>query len=416
MIWCDQSGLALFKGIFVVAVEQNHPMVIDMEVIAAVDGVVQDFCASVAELKQSQRWPSSAVVGALMLTVLLVGLTGSHWTGAVAIAAGIASMYSVWGSLPPVDPRNFKVGSDLWVQYREREHVRLMWMSATVRVFEMRLLRILERERRSARLAERRRRELQAPPPRLLGECSDGPVRQEETPAKSKTLGLRRQLRQRRQQAPKPALTKSGGPTSSLPVASCSANVDADASCSTNAGRSGCPSPSGDASCSSATDMGAVGPTSSVSADVNVNGEVSPGATEPPEGQAAEEASQSRVSNATMTETPVVSPDGEPLNVSDVWANPSAVVASAPSRGQGAGEGGSDCPSAQDCDEELEDDLCEEGDEIDAEFARRVQEHFRNRQQAAGKDLHSQTDRGNLILKSLCERLKSELERAVPAQ
>merc|ERR1719293_327426 len=53
----------------------------------------------------------------------------------------------------------------------------------------------------------------------------------------------------------------------------------------------------------------------------------------------------------------------------------------------------------------------EEGDEIDAEFNRRVLEHLRCRAEEAKKNgPHSQTDRGNAILKTLCEKLKAQLE------
>jgi len=71
-----------------------------MQVIEAVDGVVQDFCAA-------RRQHEGRQLGYL-------------------------------------DPRTFSEGSDLWVQYREREHVRLMWMSTMARVFEIRLLELWE--------------------------------------------------------------------------------------------------------------------------------------------------------------------------------------------------------------------------------------------------------------------------------
>jgi len=84
----------------VVAVEQNVPLAINMQVIEAVDGVVQDFCAA-------RRRHEGRELGYL-------------------------------------DPRAFPEGSDLWVQYREREHVRLMWMSTMAKVFEIRLLELWE--------------------------------------------------------------------------------------------------------------------------------------------------------------------------------------------------------------------------------------------------------------------------------
>ena len=42
----DQHSLSIYKEMFVVAVEQNVPLAINMQVIEAVDGVVQDFCAA----------------------------------------------------------------------------------------------------------------------------------------------------------------------------------------------------------------------------------------------------------------------------------------------------------------------------------------------------------------------------------
>jgi len=96
----DQHSLSIYKEMFVVAVEQNVPLAINMQVIEAVDGVVQDFCAA-------RRQHEGRQLGYL-------------------------------------DPRTFPEGSDLWVQYREREHVRLMWMSTMARVFEIRLLALWE--------------------------------------------------------------------------------------------------------------------------------------------------------------------------------------------------------------------------------------------------------------------------------
>lgn len=113
----DQHSLSIYKEMFVVAVEQNVPLAITMQVIEAVDGVVQDFCAARRQHEGRQ------------------------------------SGY--------LDPRHFPEGSDLWVQYREREHVRLMWMSTMARVFEIRLLHLWEcrhgaEEREAARQASLR--------------------------------------------------------------------------------------------------------------------------------------------------------------------------------------------------------------------------------------------------------------------
>jgi len=113
----DQHSLSIYKEMFVVAVEQNVPLAINMQVIEAVDGVVQDFCAARRQHEGRQ------------------------------------SGY--------LDPRQFPEGSDLWVQYREREHVRLMWMSTMAKVFEIRLLHLWEcrhgaEEREAARQASLR--------------------------------------------------------------------------------------------------------------------------------------------------------------------------------------------------------------------------------------------------------------------
>ncbi|CAE7400097.1 unnamed protein product, partial [Symbiodinium necroappetens] len=113
----DQHSLSIYKEMFVVAVEQNVPLAINMQVIEAVDGVVQDFCAA-------RRQHEGRQMGYL-------------------------------------DPRQFPEGSDLWVQYREREHVRLMWMSTMAKVFEIRLLHLWEcrhgaEEREAARQASLR--------------------------------------------------------------------------------------------------------------------------------------------------------------------------------------------------------------------------------------------------------------------
>lgn len=110
----DQHSLSIYKEMFVVAVEQNVPLAINMEVIEAVDAVVQDFCAA-------RRQNEGRQCGYL-------------------------------------DPRKFPEGSDLWVQYREREHIRLVWMSTMAKVFEIRLLQRWEsrhgsEEREAARQA-----------------------------------------------------------------------------------------------------------------------------------------------------------------------------------------------------------------------------------------------------------------------
>merc|ERR1711865_966939 len=53
----------------------------------------------------------------------------------------------------------------------------------------------------------------------------------------------------------------------------------------------------------------------------------------------------------------------------------------------------------------------EDMDEIDAEFNNRVLEHLRIRAEEAKKTgSQPQTDRGNAILKALCQKLKAQLE------
>lgn len=312
MIWCDQSGLALFKRIFIIAVEQNHPMVIDMEVIAAVDAVIQS------------------------------------WTWLVGILAMAVTLHNVWRSLPPLDPRNFDVGSDLWLQYREREHVRLMWMSATVRVFEVRLLQILERRRRAAKQAEaacrsclrstgsagaaRPRVEAARGGSRASPECTDAPAK-EALVSPKKHLGQRRMMRRRRLTAAK---EEASNTEECEPLAT-----------------------------------------------AGVEGQEDPG-------DAAE--SDDAPAAACHSESPPPSEPALPTPEPEALGEGSEALVAEAAEGDFLNEDG--------------------GDEIDAEFARRVQEHFQNRVQAAGKDLHSQTDRGNKILKSLCEKLKTELERA----
>mmetsp|Transcript_75032 Transcript_75032/g.243905 ORF Transcript_75032/g.243905 Transcript_75032/m.243905 type:complete len:503 (+) Transcript_75032:260-1768(+) len=359
MIWCDQSGLALFKRIFIVAVEQNHPMVIDMEVIAAVDAVIQDFCATVMKMKQSTRLPGSVTFGTMLFVVMMFWIAASGWTWMVALLAMSVGIHNVCRSLPHLDPRNFTLGSDLWVQYREREHIRLMWMSATVRVFEVRLIRILERRRRAVRQAEALRRPKPALPgstapasSRAVGECTDGPVREEV--AKKKYLGQRRLMRRRR----------------------------------------------GTATSEEGDDRGASEKDT------------------PPTGRRFEEAEVVEDSMSTAADEPC---EEEPL------LDDSPETPAYGSRCCTAGEAVQEAPLdavpeasqmsalqaawyAEDDDEEGEVHN-EEGDEIDAEFARRVQEHFQIRVHQADKDLHSQTARGNQILKTLCQKLKTELER-----
>ncbi|CAK0877526.1 unnamed protein product [Prorocentrum cordatum] len=79
-----------------------------------------------------------------------------------------------------------------------------------------------------------------------------------------------------------------------------------------------------------------------------------------------------------------------------------------PPRGESSGSTAAaareDAEAIDSNEEECPDYLDSDGDEIDAEFARRVREHMRHRTQAAGKGEHSQTERGNQLLKTLCER------------
>jgi len=220
MIWCDRSGLSLFKGIFTVAVELNYPMVIDMDVIAVMDTEIQDFCASVSKGRRMGRKLPGSFLSMFMGFAMFASVFGGSWLWFFAAWAIVGVFYcGILRDQSQVDPRSFPVGSDLWVQYREREHVRLAWMGATVRVFELRLLRLLERRRRAEKLAAldemgRRRAEKLAALaekgrdetkvwdrreviPRKIDECTDGAPRQIEAPRK-KTLGPRRLLRQRR--------------------------------------------------------------------------------------------------------------------------------------------------------------------------------------------------------------------------
>ena len=55
-----------------------------------------------------------------------------------------------------------------------------------------------------------------------------------------------------------------------------------------------------------------------------------------------------------------------------------------------------------------------ETDEIDAEFARRVAEHIRQRREAAAGTAEN-VSRGTSVLKVLCAKLKSNLEEQMAA-
>jgi len=148
MILRDQGSLLLYKEIFIAAVEENLPLAIDMDVIVAVDGVVQDYCATRAARGQQVERCAAGLVALLLFTCAWFLVTGGFfWAAHVLI--GVLAVVSVWMFCLPqhLDPRTFPEGSDLWVQYREREHVRLLWMSAMARVFEVRLLQIWEAQR-----------------------------------------------------------------------------------------------------------------------------------------------------------------------------------------------------------------------------------------------------------------------------
>jgi len=309
--------------------------------------VIQDFCASVVKMRQRKWLPRSFILGLLLLIVFAFWLYDSAWTWLVCLLAIGVALHSICRSLPPLDPRSFGVGSDLWVQYREREHVRLMWMSATVRVFEVRLLRLLERRRRLAKQAEATQRHqngthapASASKVSLEPPCSlrDGPpVREEEALPKKKHVGQRRLMRQRR------------------PVSDSS-------------------------KCEG----------------------------KQPLSESHREEQLCRITGGEETESPPHAVDAIRID-----ARPTVPIEALQVAEERVGSRRADLLR-----EEVEADEADEcfnedgGDEIDAEFARRVQEHFQNRVQAAGKDLHSQTERGNQILKSLCEKLKTELERA----
>merc|ERR1712060_882259 len=233
-------------GMFVVAVEQNVPLAINMQVIEAVDGVVQDFCAA-------RRRHEGRELGYL-------------------------------------DPRAFPEGSDLWVQYREREHVRLMWMSTMAKVFEIRLLELWEarhgaEEREAAQQASLR--------------------------AAMELLAL-----------------EEGG----------------------EEGQGGSIGADGVATGSAAGSSGA--------------------------GLKERRKRQKRRKREAAREA--LGEQREALRAAELRATAS--------REEG-------------------------GDEIDAEFNRRVLEHLRTRAEEAKRNgPHSQTDRGNAILKTLCEKLKAQLE------
>lgn len=373
MIWCDQSGLALFKRIFIIAVEQNHPMVIDMEVIAAVDAVIQDFCASVVKYRQSRWWPWSCTMAALMLMVLLCRIFAAAWTWVACLIAVCVVLHSVWRSLPPLDPRSFAVGTELWVQYREREHVRLMWMSATVRVFEVRLLRILERRRRAAKQDEA-----------------------------SKRLAIKAA-------AAAAASTSSATPASAAPSATAApGNGSVSASQLVSGGSASSPS-----TATAATAAGAAAVATAAAPKKRAAQKRPPRQRKPMSSKEAEEVESEEVAQDEKVAQPPKVEEASAVGVArsaPAPPLPPPVRPLQPLSLEAQLEGPDDVFS--------EGEFCNvgDGDEIDAEFARRVQEHFQNRVQAAGKDLHSQTERGNQILKTLCEKLKTELERtSVPA-
>lgn len=240
----DQHSLSIYKEMFVVAVEQKVPLAINMQVIEAVDGVVQDFCAA-------RRQHEGRRLGYL-------------------------------------DPRTFPEGSDLWVQYREREHVRLMWMSTMAKVFEIRLLELWETrfgadEREAAReaalQAEMELLELEdsvRPGKAAAGSGSGVAGQQDQQPGASGLKERRKRQKRRKREAAREAVC-----------------------------------------------------------------------------------------------------------------------------------------ALRDAEERANKD---DGDEIDAEFNRRVLDHLRSRAEKAKKNsVQAQTDRGNAILKALCEKLKAQLEGATPA-
>eukprot|EP00927_Polykrikos_kofoidii_P021773 TRINITY_DN20519_c0_g1_i1.p1 TRINITY_DN20519_c0_g1~~TRINITY_DN20519_c0_g1_i1.p1 ORF type:complete len:509 (+),score=98.29 TRINITY_DN20519_c0_g1_i1:74-1528(+) len=341
VILCDTSSLSLYKEIFLVAVGENVPMLIDMEVVASVDSVVQDFRAELAERAPPPKFSTMALV------FFFVMLFGSWYSGSIIAWLVFFIITSVaisrkFGNVR-LDPRTFKQGSDLWVQYREREHVRLMWMSAMVRVFELRLLRLWESRRRAAK-RQAKQSEITTDKvnttgrqPRRLPTCTDGATsffehdglvdlgREDSQAAgtrRKKLLGPRRLERQRRRdgssQDSKPQVPGVGG-----------------------------------------------------------------------EGESEEQPTSLEMQLAAVEEKQ------ERLDVRD---------------DHGARFGTFDF---EESDDELEGEFCGEGgDEIDAEFARRVREHLQDREKAASKWSHSQTERGNQIIKALCQKLKEECERS----
>lgn len=326
LIWRDSSNSEIFKNMFRTAVEENMAMIIDMEVMAAVDSVLQDYCAELPELAEMRHWRSKFLVRGLMFSVFISWLLGTRWTSWLTVLAVITLLIYVWITSPPCDPRTFEVGSERWSQYREHEHVRLMFLSAMMCVFEVRLLQIWESRRKQERLK-------QAPSsknpstahhqePRRHGEFTDGPLRANATPA-TKHLGSRRCLRQRRQK--------------------------------------------GDV------------------AQEKADGEVREERDRSPSEQAEETAREREREREDQEEEEEEGEEGQDLDM------------------EPEGEDGASG------DEMYGDDS--EGDEIDAEFARRVREHFQSRAQAARGG--SQTARGNQVLKSLCEKLKNQLEDRV---
>eukprot|EP00929_Paragymnodinium_shiwhaense_P026456 TRINITY_DN15742_c0_g2_i1.p1 TRINITY_DN15742_c0_g2~~TRINITY_DN15742_c0_g2_i1.p1 ORF type:complete len:498 (+),score=85.91 TRINITY_DN15742_c0_g2_i1:72-1565(+) len=344
----DQSSLSLYKEIFIAAVTENLPMIIDMEVVASVDGIVQDYRLAVAERSLQQGWPSSVVLPTLALTVFLFWLLGSACAWVVAVAAVLAGLAhaSVRLMAKPVDPRTFEEGTDLWRQYREREHVRLMWMSAMVRVFEARLLCLWEERQRLQQFSLED------------GKCSEA------AKASCRPPGLQ--------------------PLQLPPDASGSADFTTRlADLRKNMRRR-----KGDSCAVSEHQLSDV------------------------EGGAGE--SDSLIHEATSASK---HPGRIHRGEADAAAGPVPATSNrCPvevefSIGQGLSSDLADAFANDQDDDDYVDDAAESGDAIDAEFARRVKEHLQSREQAANKGNLSQTERGNQILKTLCEKLKGELER-----
>lgn len=163
----DQHSLSIYAEMFVVAVEENVPLTINMEVIEAVDGVVQNFCAA-------------------------RGLRERH--------------------LGYLDPRTFPEGSTLWVQYCEHEHVRLMWMSAMTRIFEVRLLEIWEERHGAAEREAAEEASMQAAMEllELEGDSCDAVARNKGEPPPSirRKKQRRKQQKQRRREAIRGAVSE----------------------------------------------------------------------------------------------------------------------------------------------------------------------------------------------------------------